>query len=90
MGNDKNNHSYGALLEDIDSKLDIVLEGQSVLATSLELKAVDERLTRVEEDVKVIKSVVTATNVDLQDHQNAYRPLKPRRPRPTISFTNGG
>jgi|GEM_PF-1827328 len=48
------------LLEDIDHKLDALLEGQTLLAPmSRKLDNVDERLTRLEADVKVIKKVVT-------------------------------
>ncbi len=63
-----NDDYLGVLLEDIDSKLDAVLESQSTMATALQLKAVDERLTRVEVDVKVIKRVVTEQSRDLQRH----------------------
>jgi len=48
------------LLEDIDHKLDAIIEGQTLLAPmSRKLDEVDERLTVVEADVKVIKKVVT-------------------------------
>jgi hypothetical protein len=53
-------HNDAVLLEDIDHKLDALLEGQTLLAPmSRKLDNVDERLTRLEADVKVIKKVVT-------------------------------
>ena len=52
-------HYLGVLLEDIDSKLAIIMEGQSVQATSLKLKAVDERLQVVESDARLIRRIVT-------------------------------
>lgn len=48
------------LLEDIDHKLDALIEGQTVLAPmARKLDDVDKRLTNLETDVKVIKKVVT-------------------------------
>jgi hypothetical protein len=50
----------GILLEDIDHKLDAILESQVLLAPmSQKLNDVDERLSHVEADVKVIKAAVT-------------------------------
>ena len=60
----KNDHYTGALLEDIDSKLDIILEGQAAQATSLELKDVGDRLTKVEDEVKLIRRIVTDESRD--------------------------
>ena len=48
------------LLEDMNHKLDILLEGFSLIAPmSRKLDNVDERLTRLEEKVDVITQVVT-------------------------------
>jgi wobble nucleotide-excising tRNase len=69
-------HYAGALLEDIDSKLDLILESQATLATSHELKAIDERLTRVEDNVELIRRVVTETNRDVKNHENRISDLE--------------
>ena len=47
------------LLKNISHKLDVLLEAQSIMATSMQVKAIDKRLIGVEADVKVIKKVVT-------------------------------
>jgi hypothetical protein len=48
------------LLEDIDHKLDLILEAHAALAPlPQKVNKLDERLTIVEADVKVIKKVVT-------------------------------
>ena len=61
----KNSH-VAALIEDFDSKLDTIIEGQAAMATSVQLQAIDDRLTNVEADVQTIKTVVTETNRDLR------------------------
>ena len=48
-----------ALLKNIIYKLDVLLEAQSIVATSMQVKAIDKRLIRVETDVNIIKKVVT-------------------------------
>ena len=63
----KNSH-VAALIEDFDSKLDIIIEGQAAMGTSVQLQAIDDRLTNVEADVQTIKTVVTETNRDLRSH----------------------
>lgn len=60
-------HHLGSILEDIDDKLAMLIEGQSVQATSLQLKAVDERLQSAESDIKVIRKVVTAESTDSRE-----------------------
>lgn len=53
-------HYEGALLEDINHKFDAILEGQQSLANvPRKLDDIDERLGRVESDVKAIKAVIT-------------------------------
>ena len=75
MGNE-NDHYEGALLREIDRKVDIILESVSTLATSGQLVAIDERLTRVESDVSIIKKVVTAQSRDLRNHNRRLQKLE--------------
>ncbi len=63
----KNSH-VAALIEDFDSKLDIIIEGQAAMATSVQLQVIDNRLKNVEAHVQTIKTVVTETNRDLRSH----------------------
>lgn len=58
---DKNDQSHygGILLEDMNDKLDALLEGQQSLAhVPAKLEEIDTRLSNVESDVKIIKLVV--------------------------------
>jgi uncharacterized protein (UPF0335 family) len=49
----------GVLLEDIDHKLQAVLEGQAAMAdVPGQISEIDSRLRNVELDVKVIKAVI--------------------------------
>ncbi len=60
----------GILLEDMDGKLDVILESLSFMATKEDLRAIEDRLINVESDVKVIKAVVTGHGQDLQGHDH--------------------
>jgi len=50
---------FEVLLEDIDSKLDTVIESLSFMASKAQVEALDQRFQGVESDVKIIKDVVT-------------------------------
>jgi hypothetical protein len=65
-----NDHYDGVLLEDINHKVDMILESQAALATSMELGAVDERLIRVETNVEIIKRVVTEHSTSIKQQNN--------------------
>lgn len=56
----------GVILEDISDKFDLILESLSFMATSAQLTVVDQRLIRVEEDVRTIKKVVTDEGKDVR------------------------
>ncbi len=65
------------LLEDIDHKLEAILEGQTLLAPmSQKLNKVDERLMRVESDVKIIKKVVTSHSQQIANHETRLTKLE--------------
>ena len=58
----------GALLEDIDHKLDLVLEAQAALTgVPQKINDIYQRLTGVEANVQVIKKVVTEHSRQLLD-----------------------
>jgi hypothetical protein len=56
------------LLEDMNHKFDVILEGQANQATSIQLQAVDERLTRVENEMIIMRKVLTEHSQELQYH----------------------
>ena len=58
-------HYQGVLLEDINHKFDVIVEYLAPLAKlPRKVDQIDERLQRVESDVKVIKRVVTDQGKD--------------------------
>jgi hypothetical protein len=74
---DQNDHYMGAMLEAMDHKIDLILEAHAALAPlPRQVKKIDGRLTVVESDVKVIKSVVKATNRDLQGQEKRITKLE--------------
>jgi hypothetical protein len=66
------NH-FSALMEDHNSKLDAVLEGQKDQASRTDIDRLEQRLEALSSDVRVIKVAVTATNQDVAelDHRVA-------------------
>lgn len=67
----------GALLEDIDHKIDLILEAQAALTgVPQKINEIDARLIRVEGDVKVIKKVVTEHSRELRDHYKRITTLE--------------
>jgi hypothetical protein len=56
---------FNVLMEDQNSKLDAILEGQKDQATRADIHRIEERLDVVESDVQVIKQAVKATNGDV-------------------------
>ncbi len=56
-------------LEDINHKFDAIMESQAAMSpVPRKLDAIDERLGRVESDVKIIKAVVTDHSAQLNNH----------------------
>jgi hypothetical protein len=65
------------LLEDINHKFDAIMEGQALLAPmARKLDNVEERLIRVESDVKIIKKVLTGHSRQLRKHDKQIAALK--------------
>lgn len=58
------NH-FSALMEDQNSKLDVVLEGINSLPTRDDFHRLDQRLESLESDMKVVRAAVTVTNRDI-------------------------
>ena len=69
MGNElaKEIARFNVLMEDQNSKLDAILEGQKDQATHAEIGRLEQRLDVLESDVKVTKAAVKATNRDVAD-----------------------
>jgi hypothetical protein len=66
-----------AILEDVKHKFDTIIDGQTLLAPmSQKLNDVEERLIRVEGDVKIIKKVVTSHSRELRDHEHRITKLE--------------
>ena len=59
--------SMGAIIEDIDDKLDLILEAHAALAPLPErVNEIEERLAKVESDTCVIRRVVTEYSQELK------------------------
>lgn len=56
------------LLEDINHKFDFIVESLAGMATAQQLQAVDDRLVRVENNVKIMKKVLREHSRELQYH----------------------
>ena len=70
-------HYEGALLEDMQSDIKLILEVVIPLAgLPAQLRKVDERLQIVEADVKIIKKVVTAHSKQLNNHETRILALE--------------
>jgi hypothetical protein len=66
----KDDH-VAVLLEDMNSKFDVVIESVSGLASGVkELKQLIPDVTELKSDVKVIKAAVTDQTTQLNDHEN--------------------
>ncbi|WP_298272078.1 hypothetical protein [Geobacter sp.] len=79
-------HHIGVLSEDFQYKLDLVVEGQQMLAERLELtrtelkdeiRKVDQRLTmveaRLEQKIDAVAVDLTAHRADTEAHHGVYR-----------------
>lgn len=73
-----NDHYFGAILEDIQSKLDFLAEVVSGLATKL--NDVDIRLRRVEkvvdETLPVLKAIAKEHSIQLDNHEDRIELLE--------------
>ncbi len=69
MGNElaKEIARFNVLMEDQNSKLDAIFEGQKDQATRADVGRLEQRLDALESDVKVIKAAVKATNREVAD-----------------------
>ncbi|HSX46183.1 MAG TPA: hypothetical protein VLG27_04255 [Candidatus Saccharimonadia bacterium] len=64
-----NSHYAGALLEEIDSKIDMVLEGQADLAgVPVRLQNIEGHLENVEDEIKAIKAAIKDQGRELKEH----------------------
>ena len=55
------------VLEDVQNKFDAILEGQAAMAPiPAKIEAIEERLTTIESDVKIIK-------LSVSDHENILK-----------------
>jgi hypothetical protein len=77
---DNNDHYQGAILEDIQDKMQRVLEGVAALSgVPGRLTAIEIRLDQVEEQLTVlpaIKAAITEMNADLRDHEDRITRLE--------------
>ncbi len=62
------NYYTAVLLEDINHKFDFIVESLAGMATAKQLQAVDDRLVRVENDVKIMKKVLGEHSCELDKH----------------------
>jgi len=79
MANNSSNDDdrIGFVLEHLDDQLKAILEGQDALASvPSKLQQIDERLERVETDVKAIKAAVTDQSHQLNSHEIRIKDLE--------------
>lgn len=72
-----NDNQFGTILEDIDGKMDTVLEVVGQMQDQIKiLPAMQTDLEEVKADVKTIKAVVTSHSQQLDDHQSRITVLE--------------
>jgi hypothetical protein len=75
--NDDTSHYEGALLEDMDRKLDIILEVQAGMSSVPErLTNLEASMDEVKADVKVIKSALKHQTKEFRTRLTALEPAK--------------
>lgn len=68
---------FGTLLEDVNHKFDILVEGQAALGPLIsKVDRIDERLERVEARVETIQQVVTSQSYSLNSHEKRITALE--------------
>lgn len=67
MSSDAN--QFGVILEDIDSKLDRIVEVTGQLQAEMKAKADKEDIARLERQIDTIKEVVKDQSHELNDHE---------------------
>ncbi len=67
MSSDAN--QFGVILEDIDSKLDRIVEVTGQLQDEMKAKADKEDIARLERQIDMIKEVVKDQSHELNDHE---------------------
>ncbi len=67
MSSDAN--QFGVILEDIDSKLDRIVEVAGQLQDEMKAKADKEDIARLERQIDTIKEVVKDQSHELNDHE---------------------
>jgi outer membrane murein-binding lipoprotein Lpp len=60
----------GAMLEEIRSQNKALLEGQKDQASISDIRRLQQDVTELKQDMKVVKAAVTATNHDLAEHKS--------------------
>jgi hypothetical protein len=63
------NDGMGVILEDIDGKMDAVLEAVGQMRDEMKTLAKQKDLDEVKADIKTIKTVVTGHSHQLDDHE---------------------
>ena len=78
MANNSNDDDrISFVLEHLEDQLKAILEGQSALAgVPIQLQNIDDRLGRVEDDVKAIKVAVTDQTQQLNNHETRITDLE--------------
>ncbi len=80
MGDTSDNntdHYQGVLLEEINERLKAILEGQdAMVSVPADIAKLKTDMEEVKDDVRVIKSVVTAQSSDLDDHEVRIKRLE--------------
>ncbi len=85
--NDDTGHYEGALLEDINGKLDAILEGQAAMASvPSRLASLETNMATVKFDLKTLKTAVTD---EFREVRGEFREVKQRLSRLERFPSNG-
>ncbi|HSH18173.1 MAG TPA: hypothetical protein VK978_02215 [Candidatus Saccharimonadales bacterium] len=64
------------LLEDMNSKFDVVLEAVMAMREDMQTLAKQHDLEQIKSDVRIIKAAVTDLSAQVQDHESRLSELK--------------
>lgn len=74
-----NDNQFGVILEDIDHKMDGVVEAVGQMRDEMKTLAKQEDLEEVKADIKIIKAVVTDQSKQLDSHEKRITTLETAR-----------
>jgi hypothetical protein len=71
-----NDKGIGIVLEDMNGKMDVVLEAVGQMRDDMKMLAKQEDLEEVKADIKTVKAVITNHSIQLDDHEKRITRLE--------------